>query len=95
MACVFTKVAEKLSHLNTIKEGLLTHSDDVLEEIWKQYDKKLWSFEENQTDDPPVLSLLLLTPITPTIITNINHSFCNCSIIVVLLIDCMIVTVHL
>ena len=54
MSCVFTKVDEKLSHLSTIKEGLLTHSDDVLKEIWKHYDKKLWSFEENQTDDPPV-----------------------------------------
>ena len=60
MACVFTKVAEKLSHLSTISEGLLTHSDDVLNEVWGRYDKKLWSFEENQINDPPVLLLLFL-----------------------------------
>ena len=93
MACVFTKVDEKLSHLSTVKEGLLIHSDDVLKEIWQKYDMKLWSFEENLTDEPPVLSLPLLSSITTS--TNTNHSFYNCSIAVASLIDCMIVMVHL
>ena len=65
LACVFTKDAEKLSHIGDLLEGLLMHDSKTLGTIWGtyDYDSRLWNPDDdnNKGKDPPFLELLHLS----------------------------------
>ena len=64
LACVVSRNPDTLKRIGNVSEGILNHTEDVLESIWgsaalkKSYDAELWSLKCDPSRIPPFIELL-------------------------------------